>query len=404
METLGSEDVQLANRSEAEIGETRRRFRAQMPVCEKWTYLDHASVAPLPGPSHSAIRNWVDQASFDGNLAWPQWRATCEQARRHAAQLLAATEQEIALVQNTSAGISAIAEGFPWQAGDNIVTLANEFPSNIYPWMNLAERGVETRLVPVPTGIPDLQTLREACDEKTRIVSVSWVGYATGWRIDVPAVAEIAHACGAYLMLDAIQGLGVFPLDVRAAGIDFLAADGHKWLLGPEAAGILYIRQELLEQLRPVGVGWNSVTHPYAFHRVAWQPKPSAARYEGGSQNMVGFVGLSHSLGMLRDLGLSHQASPIADAVLDFRENAMQRLQAAGASIVSPGAAEPNASGILVWTLPNLAPETLRNELHKQRIVVSCRGGGVRISFHGYNDRRDLDHLVDTVTRLLAHT
>src|SRR5690606_37199505 len=133
-----------------------------------------------------------------------------------------------------------VAEGFPWREGDNVVTLADEFPANLYPWMNLKSRGVEARLVPTDDGRVDLDRLNAACDDRTRIVSVSWVGFASGWRNDVAAVAEIAHRRGAYFFLDAIQGLGAFPIDARAAGVDFLAADGHKWMLGPEGAGVFY--------------------------------------------------------------------------------------------------------------------------------------------------------------------
>ena len=178
---------------------------------------------------------------------------------RLAARLIAADADEIALVRNTTEGISLVAEGFPWQAGDNVVTLDNEFPSNQYPWMNLASRGVETRRVPTDGGRVDLDRLAEACDRRTRIVSVSWVGYASGWRDRSGRAGRDGSRRGALLFVDAIQGLGAFPLDAHATGIDFLAADGHKWLLGPEGAGLLFVRREHLDRLRPLGVGWHSV-------------------------------------------------------------------------------------------------------------------------------------------------
>jgi selenocysteine lyase/cysteine desulfurase len=274
-----------------------------MPVTARWVYLDHAAVAPIPAPAQQAIAHWADEAAHDGATRWPEWDRRVHEVRGLAARLIATDEDEIALVHNTTAGISLVAEGFPWQSGDNVVTLANEFPSNLYPWMNLASRGVETRRVAVDRGRVDVDRIAEACDERTRIVAASWVGFASGWRNDVAQLARVAHDNGALLFLDAIQGLGVFPLDVRATNVDFLAADGHKWLLGPEGAGILFIRREHLDRLRPLGVGWHSVGHDHDFDRIEPDWKPSAARYEGGSENTPGFIGLRASLQLLLAYG-----------------------------------------------------------------------------------------------------
>ena len=143
-----------------------------------------------------------------------------------------AQAEEIALVPNTAAGINLVAEGFPWQPGDNVVLPENEFPSNQYPWINMADRGVEVRHVKIEQGRVELDRLAAACDRRTRIVSVSWVAYASGWRQDLDRLVEMVHAHGALLFLDAVQGLGVFPIDVARTPVDFLAAGGHKWLLG----------------------------------------------------------------------------------------------------------------------------------------------------------------------------
>src|SRR5262245_21773079 len=230
-----------------------------MPIASRVAYFDHACVAPLPGSARKAIQIWLDQATDEGDVVWAHWARRMEELRQTAARLISAEPREIALVPNTTAGVSFVAEGFPWQPGDNVVTLANEFPSNQYPWMNQSSKGVEVRRVAVDGGVVDLDRLADACDDRTRIVSLSWVGFATGWRIDVREVAELCHRRGSLFFLDAIQGLGVFPLDVRECGVDFLAADGHKWLLGPEGAGLFFVKQEHLSRLRPLMVGWNSV-------------------------------------------------------------------------------------------------------------------------------------------------
>ncbi len=256
-------------------------FRRQMPVARRWAYFDHAAVCPLPQPAFAALSALAADMTENGDAHWLRWAQQVENVRRTSARLLGAEPAEIALVRNTTEGINLVAEGFPWQPGDNVVTLADEFPSNQYPWLNLASRGVETRRVAVTEGRVEIERLAAACDARTRIVSVSWVGYASGWRNDLDALVELAHCRGAYLFVDAIQGLGVFPLDVRKTPIDFLAADGHKWLLGPEGAGIFYLRREHLELLRPLGLGWNSV-RGNDFNHIDLTLKDSAARVRGG--------------------------------------------------------------------------------------------------------------------------
>jgi selenocysteine lyase/cysteine desulfurase len=296
--------------------------------------------------------------------------------------------EEIALTHNTTAGINLVAEGFPWQPGDNVVTLADEFPTNQYPWLQLADRGVETRRVPVDAGRADPDRLAAACDRRTRVVSVSWVGYGSGWRNDLPRIAQIAHAHGALLLVDAIQALGVFPLDVRATPIDFLAADGHKWMLGPEGAGLFYLRREHLDRLRPRGIGWNSVVGAHDFSRIELDLKRTAERYEGGSQNMVGLIALKASLELLAEFG----PEALSRRVLEITDLACERLIASGA-VIHSDRRPPHHSGIVSFELPGRDPQAVRRRCLEQGVVLSCRAGRLRISPHAYNDPSDLERL-----------
>jgi selenocysteine lyase/cysteine desulfurase len=371
------------------IAETRQRLRTEMPIAEHWAYFDHAAVAPLTAPAAAAVKQWCEESLRDGDTRWPEWSRRAEATRDAAARLIGADREEIALVPSTTAGITLVSEGLDWQTGDNVVTLADEFPSNAYPWLNLASRGVETRRVATDNGRLDLDKLAAACDARTRIVSVSWVGYATGYRHEVDRIAAIAHEHGALMMLDAIQGLGAFPLDVRQTPIDFLSADGHKWMLGPEGAGIAYIRREHLDRLRPIGVGWHSVVHASDYTRIELDLKPSASRYEGGSQNMVGMLGFGASLELLLALGLEN----IAASILDITDSACERLQAIGATIISDRQRE-RRSGIVAFELPGRDSLSVKKHCLKQNVVLSCRAGRLRISPHAYNNEEDLDRLV----------
>lgn len=364
-------------------------LRAQMPVARHWAYFDHAAVCPLPEPARAAIAAWADDVAANGTAHWLRYAAQLDGVRRRGAELIGAEPDEIALVRNTTEGINLVAEGFPWRAGDNVVTPADEFPSNQYPWMHLADHGVETRRVPVAGGRVDPSAVEAACDSRTRLIAVSWVGYASGWRNDLDAFIEIARRRGAYLFVDAIQALGVFPLDVQKTPVDFLAADGHKWLLGAEGAGLFYMRREHLDLLRPVGVGWNSVANT-DFSRIELKFKPSAARYEGGTYPMGLLAGLGASL----DLLASFPRHAIAARVLEVSELAVERLRAVGAIVHS--AREPErASGIISFGLPGRDPVVLRKRCLERGVVLSCRAGRLRISPHAYNDASDVDRLIN---------
>ncbi|MBP89011.1 MAG: cysteine desulfurase [Planctomycetaceae bacterium] len=364
-----------------------------MPVTRKWAYFDNAAVGPLPTPTRDAVLRWADEGWQDGDTLWPQWAAGIEQTRRTAAAMIAGSTEEIALIPNTTTGIGLVAEGYPWCEGDNIVTLANEFPSNLYPWMNLASRGVETRLVPVDGVSPDLNRVLETCDELTRIIAISWVGYANGYRIDVGEVVKAAHERGILVLLDAIQGLGVFPLNVQDTNIDFLAADGHKWMLGPEGAGILYVRRDHLQTLRPLNVGWNSVVHKYDYSRIELNLRDTAARYEGGSQNMVGLLGLGASLNLLSACGVGPNESAVGDRVLEISDFACQRLREVGAK-VSGDRSAVHRSGIVAFDMPRQDLVALRQRCLENGVVLSHRADRLRISPHAYCNEDDVERLI----------
>jgi len=376
-----------------QIETTRSRLRKAMPVAENWAYFDHAAVAPISGPAAEALRYWVGEAAEHGDTRWLDWAQKLGDTRNAAAELVGAEADEIALVPNTTAGINLVAEGLDWQSGDNIVTLDDEFPANVYPWLHLENRGVETRRVPTTAGRVDFDQLAEHCDARTRVVSVSWVDYGLGCRRDLAKIAEIAHQYGALFLVDAIQGLGVFPLDVGNLGIDCLAADGHKWLLGPEGAGIAYVSRDCLSRLKPIGVGWQSVVHAMDFSRIELDLKPTAARYEGGSHNMAGFLALGASLRLLLSLGIEN----VAASILDITDAACEQLQELGAVICSPREGDER-SGIVSFELPGHDPTQVRHHCLMQGVALNCRAGRLRISAHAYNDEQDLAKLCESLS------
>lgn len=369
-------------------------FRRQMPITERWAYFDHAAVAPLSKPAFDAIEKWSREATQEGTVVWGGWNRAVERTRRAAAKLIGAEPAEIALVHNTTEGIGFVAEGLSWRERDNVITLSSEFPSNVFPWMNLATRGVECRLLPCENERLDLAALERMIDARTRLVSVSWVGYLTGWRNDLEALVELAQRRGVLLFVDAIQGLGVTPLDVRQTRIDFLAADGHKWMLGPEGAGIFYVKREHLDRLRPLMVGWNSVVQSGDFTRLDYDLKPTATRYEGGSQNMVGLLGFGASLEML----VAYGTQAIHERLVEVTDLLCERLAGIGALVAS--SREPlRKSGIVSFEMPGKDPQVLRQELLDVGVVANCRGGRMRASPHAYTNEADIERLIAGLTR-----
>jgi selenocysteine lyase/cysteine desulfurase len=368
-------------------------FRAQMPVVAKWAYFDHAGVSPLPLPTADVLIEFARDNAANGVADWARWRTTVETARQLGARLLGADEVEIAIVHNTTEGINAVAEGFPWRSGDNVVTLSSEFPSNLYPWLNLAGRGIEARQVAVQNERVDLAAVEKACDSRTRVLAVSWVGYMTGWRNDLAQLSEIARRKGAFFFVDAIQALGMFPLDVRDVPIDALAADGHKWLLGPEGAGIFYLRKERFGLLRPTGVGWNSVRHSGDFTNTALDLKTDASRYEGGSHCLAAIAGFAKSLGLIVDVG----PEKMSQRLLDVTDRLCERLARAGLTVASCREGE-RRSGIVAFDVPGRNPLELKKECKARGVIVNARAGRMRASPHVYCNEADLDRLIEAAT------
>ena len=369
-----------------------KRMRQGMPSSDRWAYLDHAAVAPLPTVAADAMRDWVDDLALNGATGWSHWRDRVEKLRRTAESLMGTDEQQIAVIRNTTEGVNLVAEGLDWHPGDNLVVPASEFPSNLYAWQHLADRDVEVRVLPVDFDHVSYDAIEAACDDHTRLVAISWIGFRTGFRIDPGRVAEIAHRHGAWLFVDAIQGLGAFPLDVEAMGIDALAADGHKWLLGPEGAGVFYVRPPLMDCLRPLGLGWNSVRHAGDFSNTDLDLKPHAGRYEGGTYNMPGIAGLEASLGWLDGMGFAR----IGSNILEITDHLCEKLSVIGARVSSNRTPE-HSSGIVSFEMPGQSPRELMRACRERDVIINCRDGRLRASPHAYSTSDDIDRLIDVL-------
>jgi cysteine desulfurase/selenocysteine lyase len=361
---------------------------AEFPVTRRWSYLDHAAQAALPRRAAQVLRAWTDEQETDGVIGWPEREKRLEAVRDQVARLVNADRDEIAFINSTTHGIGLVAEGYPWRAGDNVVTAAEEYPSNIYPWMNLASRGVDLRRVPTRDGRIWIDDLAAAMDRHTRVLAISHVEFGSGFRNDLDALTELCHARGVAIFVDAIQGLGPLVIDVRRTPIDFMAADGHKWLLGPEGAGLLYVRRDWIDRLRPIGVGWHSVVGDYNSPHCALDLKKNAQRWEGGSFNLAGLLTFGASVGLFLELG----PLEISRRALD-RASAVREVAAAAGWTVYGSGRDADRSAIVALERDGVDPGRAASHLRRQGVVVSSRRGRLRVSPHFYNDDVDLDRL-----------
>ncbi len=376
----------------------KTKIRELFPVTRNLTYLNHAAVGPLSVRAYEAMeRHARDQREF-GAAHWREWYAEHDRLRASAARLINARPDEIAILKNTTEGLAFVAEGFPWRPGDNVVTTALEFPSNFVPWKALEARGVECRVFGAPDGF-SAEDLARAVDGNTRIVSVSSVAFHNGFAADLDAIGDLCAERNILFCVDAIQSLGVLPMDVRRSKIAFLAADGHKWLCGPEGAAIFYAAAEHRHKLRVIENGWTNINRKKgSFLFAPTELLADARRFEGGSLNTNGIYGVRAAIDLLLEIGIEE----IGREVVRLANGLAGRLEAIGFGIGSP---RPIQSGIVSVTPPVVDTKELirlHSELDRQGIICAPREGMLRFSPHFYNDDEDLDR-VAAALRALTH-
>jgi selenocysteine lyase/cysteine desulfurase len=373
---------------------TETDYRAEFPVTREWSFLNHAAVAPLSKRAHDRILEWAHDFTYHGNIREAEWYREIEDVRKVSADLIGAEPREIAFLKNTSEGLSLVAEGLGLKAGESVVTVKGEFPANVYPWLHLQSRGIDVRQVaPVERGRIRIEDLAAAIDGTTRLLSISFVQYASGFRSDLTAIGRLCRERNVLYCVDAIQGLGVFPVDVETMQIDFLAADGHKWLLSPEGAAIFYCRHDLLERLRPTSVGWKSVVGYSDYAKIDFRLPDAASRFECGSMNVPGIVGLGASLRLLQEVGIE----TVRERVRVLTDDLVLQLEAIGAPVFSPRGVE-EWSGIVSFDLPGREPRRVKKHCLERKVVLAYRDGRLRASPHFYNNGDDIEALIGALT------
>jgi cysteine desulfurase / selenocysteine lyase len=368
----------------------------EFPLEAGLIHLNHAAVAPWPRRTVAAIRRFAEANMREGSRGYVQWVKEEQRLRGLLARLVnAPSPDDIALLKNTSEALSVVAYGLPWKRGDNVVCAVQEFPSNRVVWQSLEARfGVQTRLVDLE-GAPDPEAaLIEAMDGQTRLLSVSAVQYARGLRMDLVRLGEVCRKRGVLFCVDAIQQIGALPFDVQACQADFVAADGHKWMLGPEGVAVFYVRPEIRERLLLNQFGWHMLEHPGDYDRLDWEPAATARRFECGSPNLLGVHALAASLDLLLETGMES----VSDLISRNISYLIELLEENSFDILSPKAPERRA-GIVTFRRENADMAGVHQALMESGVLCAHRGGGVRFSPHFYTSEAELSEVVE---RLVA--
>lgn len=371
-----------------------KELRALFPITERVVYLNHAAVSPPPTPVREAVAAQLQDVALNGSANYRNWVATRESARRQAAEMIGARPEQVAFMRNTSDGLSTIANGLRWRAGDNIVTFRREFPSNVYPWLRLREaQDVEVRMCEERDGRVCVDELIEMIDERTRVVAISHVQYASGFRVDLERLGRAARRRDALLVVDVIQAMGALPFNVEAELVDAAAGACHKWLLAPEGVGLLYLSDRARERIEPTLVGWVSVTEPEDYFNFEQDWKDGTLAWETGTFPTSLMYGVDAALKLLLDTGVERIAAHLS-GLTDYL---CERLSGSEYEIVSSRLEHEKSQIVCLQHRGEWTAMKLYSHLKKQGVIVSPRGDRLRIAPHLYNVAADIDALLSAL-------
>jgi selenocysteine lyase/cysteine desulfurase len=364
----------------------QEKYAKEFPVRERLVYLNHAAVSPLCRRAAEAMKWLADDCLEYGSLHYDRWMAVYDGLRKATARLVNGRPEDVAIVKNTSEGISTVATGFDWRPGDKMVAFREEFPANYYPWKRLEDKGVHVEWLSCEDP---LDRIDEAA-RGARMLAISYVQFLSGYRSPIEAIGEICRRNRCFFLVDAIQGLGAYPLDVERCSIDALAADGHKWLTGPEGCGILYINQQLREHVEPVEFGWTNVAKYADYASRDMKLREDAGRYECGTLNTIGCFGLQAAIEFLLEVGVG-VITPVLDLLSD---RIACGVQAKGYELL--GARQPGAtSGIVSFRKEGVDARQIVSDLKTKGILAAPRAGWVRTSPHFYVRPDEIDRMLE---------
>ncbi len=373
-------------------------FRDEFPVSRTHIFLNHAGVAPTSTRAVRAVHGFMDRLAREGRPDFDAWESMAEDCRERFARLIGCAPDEVAFVRNTSHGLSLLASGLDWRAGDRIAAAAAvEYPSNVYPWMDLDRRGVAALdAIPVDgRGTVTVEAAERTLGPDTRVLAVSSAQYATGAVTELTELGRLCRERGTILCVDGIQTVGALPVDVKEAGIHFMSADSHKWMLGMMGIGAVFVDRSVVGRVHPPLLGWRSTTDAFNFDRVHFELLDHAGRYEEGSLAYPLVAGFGAALELLEEAGIDAIRRHVCALVADLAE----RLERLGCATTPEAGSRRH---ILAFRHSGLDSETLFAGLERSGVVASLRRGRIRVAPHLYNTHEEMSRVAEAVRALLA--
>lgn len=371
---------------------------AEFQLHEDICYLNHAAVSPWPKRTQQAVTKFAEENTLYGAAHYLDWMKVESRLRQRLADLINANSPcDIALSKSTSEALSIIAYGLEWSEGDEIIITNQEFPSNRIVWESLANKGVSIKIANIDDedGIEPITSL---FTNKTKLVSISSVQYASGQKVDVNTLGKICSQKKILFCVDAIQSLGAIPFDIDKNHADFVVADGHKWMMGPEGLALLYVNPKIRDDIKLHQFGWHMVKHRGDYTRTTWDIAEDATRFECGSPNMLGIHALDASLSLIQQVGLD-DIKKLLEKNITYLIKKLREIP--GISILSPIYPD-EPSGIVTFKVKGINSDELYTKLMKRNVICACRGGGVRFSPHFYTESRVIDNAIDITKSIIC--
>ena len=370
--------------------------RKLFPAVENQLYFNHAACSPFSLRVEKKLHQYIKERLKTAIDDYKSEMEVAIQVRKLLGTLLSAPEDRIALTTNTTHGLNIIAAGLEWRPGDEILLSKMEFPANVYPFKNLEKQGVRLKWISTTDGRVTVEDVEAAMSDNTKLLTLSFVQYLNGYRADLEAIGEFCRSHDILFLVDGIQGVGAFPVDVSSWHIDALAGGGHKWLMSPKGTGYLYLTEDMRSRLDMKHLGWLSVESPFEFHNFDQELDPTARRYELATANAMGIQGMHAALRLLLDVGIEQ----ISEHLLGITGYLRDRLSELGCEILTPFDRHERA-GIVLFSLGDeQANKHTFKKLLDERVTLSLREGALRASPHFYNTREDMDDFIEILQRV----
>ncbi|MCZ6803905.1 MAG: aminotransferase class V-fold PLP-dependent enzyme [Proteobacteria bacterium] len=370
----------------------------EFPQDEELIYLNHAAVSPWPLRTTEAVKQFAEENCRFGAKNYPAWLKTETTLRGQLRRLINAPSiDDIALLKNTSEALSVVASGINWCSGDNVVSTTEEFPSNRIPWLAQAKHGVEFREIDIVNTDSPEQDLMSACNDKTRLITISSVQYGTGRCLDLEQIGQFCHSNGILYCIDAIQSLGALPFDVQAINADFVMADAHKWMLGPEGIALFYCKSGIRDLLELHQFGWHMVKDVGNYDAKDWQVADSGKRFECGSPNMLGIHALSASISLIEEIGMEKISRNIINNISYIIDNIKDIDHLVFISPID----KTHFAGIVTFKIEYMNMAELHSKLLNNNVICTNRAGGIRFSPHFYTSKDKINKALDILELII---